>query len=171
MEIWLVIVITWVVHAAAGAAHGVSVPWLVTIGCWACVDLTWNRLARRNAPVADGRAVPIRLRIVTVIPHLLYCLPLRDVPILGLRLLPSSPPMQWVGAAMCVTGVGFAIYARRLLAKNWSADVAITQAHALVQRGPYAVVRHPIYLGFLVAQLGMILALGLNQAYSLSLVS
>lgn len=61
---------------------------------------------------------------------------------------------------MCVAGVGFGIYARRVLAKSWSGDVAITPAHALVQRGPYAVVRHPIYLGLLAAQLGMIIALG-----------
>ena len=55
---------------------------------------------------------------------------------------------------------GFGIYARRVLAKSWSGDVAITPAHALVMRGPYALVRHPIYLGLLVAQLGMIIALG-----------
>ena len=61
---------------------------------------------------------------------------------------------------MCVAGVGFAIYARRVLAKSWSGDVGLTPAHALVQRGPYALVRHPIYLGLLVAQLGMIVALG-----------
>ena len=61
---------------------------------------------------------------------------------------------------MCVAGVAFGIWARRVLAKSWSCDVALTPAHALVQRGPYAIVRHPIYLGFLVAQLGMIIALG-----------
>jgi protein-S-isoprenylcysteine O-methyltransferase Ste14 len=59
-----------------------------------------------------------------------------------------------------VAGAGFDICARRVLAKRWSGDVAITPAHALVQRGPYAVVRHPIYLGLLVAQSGMIIALG-----------
>ena len=99
-----------------------------------------------------------------MIPHLLYCLPLDNVPILGFRLLPRSASMQWAGAAMCVIGVGFAIHARRVLAKSWSGDVALTPAHVLVQRGPYAVVRHPIYLGLLVAQLGMIVALGQVRA-------
>jgi len=61
---------------------------------------------------------------------------------------------------MCVTRVGFTIYARRVLAKNWTGDVTLTPAHVLVQDGPYALVRHPIYLGFLLAQLGMIVALG-----------
>ncbi len=95
-----------------------------------------------------------------MIPYLLYCLPLDHVPILGLRLLPPLPSVQWAGAAMCLAGAAFGIYARCVLARSWSGDVAITQTHALVQRGPYAVVRHPIYLGLLVSQLGMIIALG-----------
>ena len=60
---------------------------------------------------------------------------------------------------MCAAGTAFGVYARHVLANSWSGDVAITPAHALMQRGPYAVVRHPIYLGLLVAQLGMIIAL------------
>jgi protein-S-isoprenylcysteine O-methyltransferase Ste14 len=160
MGIWFAIVAIWAASAATGAVSGVSVPWLVTIGCWACLDLFW-RLLGRGAQSADGnRRASIRSRVLTNIPHLLYCLPLSNVPILGQRLLPPSSSMQWAGAALCVAGVGFAIYARRVLAKSWSGGVVITPAHALVMRGPYAVVRHPIYLGILVAQLGMILALG-----------
>jgi protein-S-isoprenylcysteine O-methyltransferase Ste14 len=159
MGIWLVILAVWAACGAAGAVQGISVPWLVTIGCWACVDLAWRLSARGNAP-AGGGVPPIRSRVLATIPHMLYCLPLGNVPILGLRLLPPSSSMQWAGAALCVAGVGLAIYARRVLANSWSGDVAVTPAHALVQRGPYAVVRHPIYLGFLVAQLGMIVALG-----------
>ncbi len=95
-----------------------------------------------------------------MIPHLLYCLPLTHVPILGFRLLPPLLSVQWAGAAVCVAGAAFATYARCVLAQSWSGDVAITPAHALVQRGPYALVRHPIYLGLLMAQVGMLVALG-----------
>jgi hypothetical protein len=118
MGLWFLIVAVWVAYAATGAAHGVSVPWLVTIGCWASVDLVWRRLARGNAPAGDGRVLPLRSRVLTMIPYLLYCLPLGNVPILGVRLLPPSSPIRWAGAAMCVAGVGCAIHARRILAKN-----------------------------------------------------
>jgi protein-S-isoprenylcysteine O-methyltransferase Ste14 len=37
----------------------------------------------------------------------------------------------------------------------------------LVQRGPYAIIRHPIYLGLLVAVAGMVLALGELRAFAL----
>jgi protein-S-isoprenylcysteine O-methyltransferase Ste14 len=164
MVIWFVIVAIWVASAATGAIPSVSVPWLVTIGCWASVDVAWNRLAGRIAPAADGCGAPFRSRVLTMIPHLLYCLPLDNVPILGLRLLPSLPSVQWAGAAMCLAGAAIGIYARCVLARSWSGNVAITPAHVLVQRGPYAVVRHPIYLGLLVSQLGMIIALGQVRA-------
>src|SRR6187431_2299517 len=103
MGIWIVIVAIWAACAATGAVPGVSVPWLVTIGCWASVEVAWNRLARRIAPAADGcgapiRGAPIRTRVLTTIPHLLYCLPLDHVPILGFRLLPPLLSVQWAGA-------------------------------------------------------------------------
>ncbi|APW60830.1 methyltransferase family protein [Paludisphaera borealis] len=160
MRIWIAIVVIWAAYAATGAVPDVSVPWLVTIGCWASVDLVWHLSGRKIAPAGNGRVASLRSRILTNFPHLLYCLPLADVPILGLRLLPPLASVRWAGAAMCVAGVGFGICARRALGKRWSGDVAIVPAHALVRRGPYAIVRHPIYLGLLVAQLGMIIALG-----------
>jgi protein-S-isoprenylcysteine O-methyltransferase Ste14 len=159
MGIWIAIVVIWAAFAATGAVSGVSVPWLVTIGCWASVDLAWHLLARGNAPAGNGKGASMGSRVLTTIPYLLYCLPLDNVRILGLRFLQPSSSVQWAGAAMCVAGAVFGIWSRRVLAKRWSGDVAITPAHALVQRGPYALVRHPIYLGLLVAQLGMIIAL------------
>jgi protein-S-isoprenylcysteine O-methyltransferase Ste14 len=95
-----------------------------------------------------------------MLPHLFYCLPLSEVPILGQRLTPRLPALEAAGAVLCLVGVGFAIWARRALAGNWSGGVALTPDHALTQSGPYAVVRHPIYLGLLAAQAGMMLALG-----------
>jgi protein-S-isoprenylcysteine O-methyltransferase Ste14 len=160
MGIWLAIVVTWAAYAAAGGVRDVNVSWLIAIACWACLDLFWRLAARGDAPAGGGPGASIRARVLTKIPHLLYCLPLGDVPILGQRLLPRLSSMQWAGAIMCVAGVGFAICARRVLAESWSGDVKVTDTHTLVQRGPYAVVRHPIYLGLLVAQLGMIIALG-----------
>jgi protein-S-isoprenylcysteine O-methyltransferase Ste14 len=160
MGIWITILVTWAACAGLGLVRDVSVPWLVTVACWACLDLFWNRAARGSAPAVDGRGATIRSRVLVKIPHLLYCLPLSHVPIFGLRLFPPLSWVEWIGAVMCVFGVAFGIYARRVLAKSWSGDVELTATHTLVQRGPYSLVRHPIYLGLLMALLGMIVALG-----------
>jgi protein-S-isoprenylcysteine O-methyltransferase len=46
------------------------------------------------------------------------------------------------------------------LGGNWSASVTVKQDHRLVRRGPYTIVRHPIYTGLLLALLGTAVALG-----------
>ncbi len=65
----------------------------------------------------------------------------------------SLAPM-WVGLAFTAAGIGFAIWARLWIGRNWSGRVTIKEEHELIQDGPYAIVRHPIYSGFLLAILG-----------------
>jgi protein-S-isoprenylcysteine O-methyltransferase Ste14 len=65
----------------------------------------------------------------------------------------------WVGAAVTVAGLLFAVWARVHLGRNWSRSVTIKQGHELITTGPYAVVRHPIYTGILTGFLGMAIAI------------
>ncbi len=46
------------------------------------------------------------------------------------------------------------LWARRSLGGNWSSDVVIKENHELIEHGPYAYVRHPIYSGVLLMALG-----------------
>jgi protein-S-isoprenylcysteine O-methyltransferase Ste14 len=65
----------------------------------------------------------------------------------------------WLGDAVTVSGLLFAVWAREHLGRNWSSQVSIKQDHELITTGPYAVVRHPIYTGILVGFLGLAIAL------------
>jgi protein-S-isoprenylcysteine O-methyltransferase Ste14 len=65
-----------------------------------------------------------------------------------------------LGAAITALGIGLAIWARYVLGQNWSAAVTLKHSHELVQRGPYAHIRHPIYSGVLLGLLGTALAVG-----------
>jgi protein-S-isoprenylcysteine O-methyltransferase Ste14 len=47
-----------------------------------------------------------------------------------------------------------------ILGRNWSGVVQLKQDHELIVRGPYSIVRHPIYTGLLLAFLGSALAIG-----------
>jgi protein-S-isoprenylcysteine O-methyltransferase Ste14 len=51
-----------------------------------------------------------------------------------------------------------AVWARRHLGRNWSAEVRIGKGHELVRTGPYRLVRHPIYTAMLGMFLGTAIA-------------
>jgi protein-S-isoprenylcysteine O-methyltransferase Ste14 len=60
--------------------------------------------------------------------------------------------LEVVGVA---AGLGFSAWARAHLGRNWSGIVTVKQDHELIRSGPYAIVRHPIYTGLLLAFAGM----------------
>ena len=82
------------------------------------------------------------------------------VGVLGVRFIPDYDWVRWAGLGLTVAGCAFAVWARAMLGSNWSATVAVKQNHELVRSGPYAVVRHPIYSGFLLGILGTALSVG-----------
>jgi protein-S-isoprenylcysteine O-methyltransferase Ste14 len=78
---------------------------------------------------------------------------------LYLQLWPQGLWPFWLGAAVLVAGLLFAVWAREHLGTNWSRSVTIKQGHELITTGPYALVRHPIYTGILAGFLGTAIAL------------
>jgi protein-S-isoprenylcysteine O-methyltransferase Ste14 len=81
------------------------------------------------------------------------------LPWLYLQLWPTGLWSFWLGAAITIAGLLFAIWARVHLGRNWSRSVTIKQDHELITTGPYGVVRHPIYTGILTGFLGMAIAM------------
>lgn len=76
------------------------------------------------------------------------------------RFLPPAPWIFAVGAALVALGIAFSIWARAHLGRNWSGTVTLKENHELIRSGPYAMVRHPIYTGLLLAFTGSAIALG-----------
>ncbi len=62
-----------------------------------------------------------------------------------------------LGDVLITIGFAYSVWALRSLDRSLS---VVPQARTLVQHGPYATVRHPLYLGELVAMLGLALTLG-----------
>jgi protein-S-isoprenylcysteine O-methyltransferase Ste14 len=79
---------------------------------------------------------------------------------LALRLVPAVASAQLAGFILTVAGLGLALWARFYLGRNWSALVEMKEDHQLMCGGPYAIVRHPIYSGFMAATLGTAIAVG-----------
>ena len=68
----------------------------------------------------------------------------------------------WVAAGLAAVALGlaFSVAARHRLGGNWSGQVTLKEGHELVRGGPYALVRHPIYTGMLLALIGTAIAIG-----------
>ena len=66
---------------------------------------------------------------------------------------PSQPPASAIriaiSTALGILAILMGISATSVLGKQWRFDAAIGRDHHLIQSGPYAVVRHPIYASML----------------------
>ena len=71
----------------------------------------------------------------------------------------TDPWRTSVGFALFILGLGFAIWARRHIGRNWGAPMSQKREPELVTSGPYRLVRHPIYSGILLAGVGTAVAL------------
>jgi len=74
------------------------------------------------------------------------------------RFLPQTQPIELAGFVITVAGCLFAAVARLVLGGNWSGRATVKEGHELIVNGPYALARHPIYTGFLLALVGSLMA-------------
>jgi protein-S-isoprenylcysteine O-methyltransferase Ste14 len=70
------------------------------------------------------------------------------------QLWATGLPLGVVADCVVVAGGAFTVWARITLGRNWSAEVTFKQDHELIESGPYALARHPIYTGLIVMALG-----------------
>lgn len=129
---------------------------------WAALGLFWlaamftaKRTVRRQSPGSRiMQNLPVALGFFLMFGRVEWPLWLR------LRVVPEAPALMLAGLVLTAAGIGFAIWARVFIGRNWSGTVTLKEEHELVQNGPYAFVRHPIYSGFLLAYLGTAIIAG-----------
>ena len=78
----------------------------------------------------------------------------------GASLWRATPGLGAVAAAVTAAGLSIALWARAILGGNWSGAIVLKEQHELIDRGPYAFVRHPIYTGVLLMVLGTVTVSG-----------
>ncbi len=88
-----------------------------------------------------------------------------------LTLWPFTPAAGIVGDALALAGLVLSVWARITLGTNWSANVVVKEDHAIIDRGPYRSVRHPIYSGVLLMILGTAVLWGTLAGFLLLVVA
>lgn len=71
--------------------------------------------------------------------------------------VPDSTVVQILGPALWLAGMGLAAWSIRTLGRHMTVAIQVTEGHRLVQEGPYARIRHPIYTGNATAAVGLAL--------------
>lgn len=114
---------------------------------------------RRRSVRARGRSLVRRGGFAAAIP---FAVP---VPYLFMLVrpgpeLPVPEPARWVGLALVLAGIAFAMWAALTLGRHFDLEVEVHAGHQVVTRGPYAIVRHPVYSGLALHLAGAALATG-----------
>jgi protein-S-isoprenylcysteine O-methyltransferase Ste14 len=68
-----------------------------------------------------------------------------------------SDPIKYFGVAIFLSGYAIRSLATRTLKRQYSYYVTIQEHHQLITSGIYSMIRHPVYLGTILAVVGMFL--------------
>jgi protein-S-isoprenylcysteine O-methyltransferase Ste14 len=114
-------------------------------------------------PERGGRKWPLWTQVLIIVIGMALCIPLFYFGWIPLFQVPSNITftLGLIGLLLYLVGLIFMLWARRSLGKYWglstSLQVKLHDDHQIIQSGPYAFVRHPLYFGWWTAMLGLTL--------------
>jgi protein-S-isoprenylcysteine O-methyltransferase Ste14 len=129
---------------------------LIFAAGWAAFWLYWlvAAFSMKRGRIPWSRELRIRAVILAVVVILVR------VGVFRHHGLDNDPWRAGVGLALFALGLGFAVWARVNIGRNWGSPMTQKVEPELVTSGPYHLVRHPIYSGILAAGFGTAVALG-----------
>jgi protein-S-isoprenylcysteine O-methyltransferase Ste14 len=141
--------------------------WLLIQYCWAAWLVYWIVMAFvTKRTVERGGFFGYRAVMVIIAVGCIAAARLLNVSSHS-QLWHRSLALGVVTDCIVLAGAAFAVWARITLGRNWSAEVTFKQDHELIESGPYALARHPIYTGILAMALGT--AINYGRAFGLVL--
>ena len=117
------------------------------------------QIAQRRAVSRRGATVRTAGGLAALTPYFFW------VPYVVILLRPGPEldvpgALAWVGILLSVLGVAFSLWAIVALGRHYALILEVHEDHELVRRGPYALVRHPVYTGLALHFAGLCLATG-----------
>lgn len=130
--------------------------------CWIVFCIIWLLAAAftKRSTYRESGSRRLRYLILLVLAFLLLTKRHRLPYPFDVRIISAAEPVQWMGGVLCIAGLVFCVWARASLGRNWSGIITLKEGHELIERGPYRLVRHPIYTGLLAMFLATAIAYG-----------
>jgi protein-S-isoprenylcysteine O-methyltransferase Ste14 len=114
-------------------------------------------------PARKGRDWPLWTQVAMILLGLVLCAVMAYFLWIPVLALPAGIAflLDLIGLVLYLAGCAFVLWARSTLGRMWglstSRQVKLLDDHQIVQSGPYAFVRNPMYFGWWVAMLGLLL--------------
>ena len=142
--------------------QGYSIAIDIIRACWIIFLLIWVLAATstKRSVYREKRAQRLRYSMLLIAGYFLLINGRRLSYPLNVRVIPDMEGIAWAGVVLCVAGLAFCIWARATLGRNWSGTITLKEGHELIERGPYRLVRHPIYTGLITMFLATVVVLG-----------
>lgn len=130
-------------------------PLLIGYGLWVAFVLSWHVMGTRAAQTVAtaGRRRERLYSLFIVLGWTFIVIPPHKT--MTPTLWTNPPAVEWAMLAVILAGFAFCWWARLHLGRLWSASVSHKEGHRIVDSGPYRMVRHPIYTGFIVSYAGL----------------
>ena len=137
-----------------------EIVWLIGVVAWFVIRYPFARRARRVKVVSKSRSLSETVGLGSAS--------------IGLAILPGAyvatgipkmadySPRWWtvaLGAVFFASALWVFRISHKALGRNWSITLEIRDQHRLVDSGPYAFIRHPMYTSFLLMGIGQALLL------------
>lgn len=128
---------------------------------WLAWGISWFAASGWSSSAVGRAAEQWRYRLFTI-PAFVLTLGFYSHAYRGqfLLLYRASPALQWASFALVCVFIAFGWWGRLTLGRLWSASVQRKSDHQLVETGPYALARHPIYTALIGAALATAIAKG-----------
>jgi protein-S-isoprenylcysteine O-methyltransferase Ste14 len=126
------------------ASRAIGGLWLLWVISWVLAAHWSARTVKTTRP--GERTIEVLLTLTAG-----YVLMQGGTPQLGARFYSLGMLAAWALTGLVAAGFGLCWWARLHLGQLWSANITLKQGHRIVDTGPYALVRHPIYTGLLLA--------------------
>lgn len=128
----------------SAAYHTVGDLWMLWAISWVLASGWSARTVKTTRP--GERAVELLFTLLGA-----YGLWRGAMPELSPRLYSLTALPAWVLTVLVACGFAFCWWARLHLGRMWSSAITLKTDHRIIDTGPYARVRHPIYTGLLLA--------------------